>query len=436
MFVLVSVGVIIFLLKQLEEEYSRLQRVNNELYLSYITDKLTGLYNRNKFDEDIQLFKTPALLLVNIDRFKHINDYYGTKTGDLVLKKIAVVLSKLIPDAVKANFYRLGADDFGILFEQHNCSDINSLAVKIVKYFEENEIEIKNLRFHISVSIGISVKAPFIENADIALKNVKKSFRKKFLVYKETMNAKQEIKLNFEKTSVLYSAIKENRIKPFFQPIVDTATKEIIKYEVLARVIHPNGEAESIFPYLQIAKDNKLYAEITKTMLEKTYIQLSEHSNTDMSINVSIEDILDINIIKFMYKLYLGNKDLAKRVTFEILESEAVADYEEIRKFIQRVKHYGSKVAIDDFGSGYSNFEHLVNLNVDYIKIDGSLIKKLDENLHAYKIVKVIADFAKEINVKTVAEFVADENIYNKVKKLEIDYCQGYYFSEPKPFFT
>jgi diguanylate cyclase (GGDEF)-like protein len=428
----IAVEIIIFsLLNKLEKEYVLLQRVNNKLRLSYITDKLTGLYNRNKFDDDIKTMKKPVLILVNIDGFKHINDYYGSKIGDKLLKKTAKILSSIIPD-IKANLYRLGADDFGIVYEYRDYPKILELARSIVEYFEKNELEIENIKINISVSIGISMKSPLLENADIALKHIKKSFRKKIMFYEEDMNAREKIKQNIEKSKILYQAIKDNRIEPFFQAIVDTQTKEIIKYEVLARLIHPNGEVESIYPYLRIAKDNRLYADITKIIMRKTYNKVL-HKNIDFSINISIEDILDIRIIKEMYNLYLKNKSLAKRTTFEILESEAVEDYNEISKFLERVKYYGSYVAIDDFGSGYSNFEHLIKLNVDYIKIDGSLIKELSVNPNAYKIVKVITDFAKEVNIKTIAEFVADEKIYETVKKLRIDYCQGYYFHKPQP---
>ncbi len=427
--------VIFFLLNRLEKKYILLQKVNNELKLSYITDKLTGLYNRNKFDDDVKIMQKPVLILVNIDKFKHINDYYGSKTGDIVLKKTAHVISTLIPE-IDASLYRLGADDFGILYEYENYPDAYKLAKKIVDYFDSSEMEIENLKIKISVSIGISYKKPLLENADIALKHIKKSFRKKIMVYKENMDAKKEIKQNIEKSKILYKAIAENRIEPYFQPIVDTKTTKIIKYEVLARLIHPNGMVESIFPYLQIAKDNKMYADITKIIMNKTYNKLIK-KEMDFSLNISVEDMLDTGIVKEMYKLYLKNGNLAKRVTFEILESEAVKDYNAISKFLERIKYYGAKIAIDDFGSGYSNFEHLLNLKVDYIKIDGTLIKQLPYNQDACKIVKIINEFADEINIKTIAEFVADEKIYEMVKKLDIDYCQGFYFYEPRPnYFT
>ena len=435
LFVISVETLIFYLLYKLQKEYKKLECLNKELKRSYIVDKLTGLYNRNKFDEDVKSLKKPVLILVNIDKFKHINDYYGNKTGDKVLIEVSKILTSLIPDNINANLYRLGADDFGILYELDNYPKVESLAEEIIKQFEKIQLQIDNIKFNVSVTIGISDKKPLLENADIALKEIKKSSRKKIMLYQENMKIRKKIEQNIKKSEILYEAIKENRIEPYFQPIVDTFTKEIIKYEVLARIIHPNGEAESIFPYLQIAKENKLYSEITKTIMQKTYSRVI-NKKISFSLNVSIEDMLDINILKEIYRLYFKDKTIAKRVTFEILESEAITDYVAISKFVEEVKKYGSFVAIDDFGSGYSNFEHLINLKVDFIKLDASIIKKLPINPDAEKIADLINKFAKYAKIKTIAEFVADENIYKAVKKLGIDYCQGYYFSEPKPFFT
>jgi EAL domain-containing protein (putative c-di-GMP-specific phosphodiesterase class I) len=286
--------------------------------------------------------------------------------------------------------------------------------------------------FHISVSIGISSIPPLIENADIALKKVKKSTRIKYMVFDSKMDVKSEIEKNIKKANILYDAISKAKIVPYFQPIINTFTKEVEKYEVLARVIH-DDKVESIYPYLQIAKDNKLYADITKLILMQTY-EMIKDENVKVNVNVSIDDILDEDIFDLIKKYYLES-EIASRVTFEILESEAVNDYKEIREFVNEVKKYNASVAIDDFGSGYSNFEHLINLDIDYLKVDGSLIKNIHTNKNAYEAVKIISLFAKNLNVKTVAEFVANKEIYEKVKEIGLDYSQGFYFSEPKPYF-
>ena len=131
---------------------------------------------------------------------------------------------------------------------------------------------------------------------------------------------------------------------------------------------------------------------------------------------------------------YLSQEDFKNRVVFEILESEGIKSYTEVSEFFKEIKKLGGRIAIDDFGSGYSNFEYILKLDVDFIKIDGSLIKNIDKDLYSQVIVETIINFAKKLGIRTVAEYVHSEEVYEMAKNLEIDYCQGYYLSPPKPF--
>jgi len=428
-FVLATGMLIMFLLYKEEKEKIELQKLNKEIKQILIIDKLTGLFNRTKFDEDITKFKHPVLILINIDKFKHINDYYGMAFGDKVLIKVAEILKNLVGSGKK--IYRIGADDFALLYEYEKDKKYEDIAKKIINYFDNHNLQIENIKLILSVSIGISFKPPYLENADIALKNVKKDIRKKCLIYNDSMNEKEKIGINIIKTKTLYEAIKNDRIIPYFQPIVDVKTGKIVKYEVLARVITNNG-IQSIFPYLQIAKETKLYSDITKTIFLKAFEKL-KNKNVEFSLNVSIDDIIDENMAGFFEELYENNRETVKNMTLELLESEAIGDYNIIEKFINASKQKEAKIAIDDFGSGYSNFSRILNLHIDYIKIDGSLIKNITNDVKSYKIVKFLASFAKENNIKTIAEFVENKEILEIIKDIGIDYAQGYYFYKPDP---
>lgn len=151
----------------------------------------------------------------------------------------------------------------------------------------------------------------------------------------------------------------------------------------------------------------------------------------EFSINLTIEDILNKEIKEFLYSM-LNKYNFGSKVVFEIVESESIENFEAVTSFISHVKNFGCKIAIDDFGTGYSNFVYLMKLTPDYIKIDGSLIKEIDSNIQAQIVVSTIVDFAKKMGIKTIAEFVETEIIFNKVKEMNIDYSQGYFFSEPK----
>jgi len=405
--------IVSFLLYLIYNEHRKLQK-------SFITDFLTLLGNREKFNIDIKNYKNPIFYLINIDKFKHINDVYGSEIGDEILKKVALILKNNF-NCVKKELYRLGGDDFGILCE--NELDYK----KIIDYFRVHSIVVKGREFNIRISIGISKNYPLIETADMAIKRVKKDSKLISLVYNKSSNLKEEYEQNLAKSKILQNAIENDLIVPVFQPIFDNKTLEICKYEVLAR-IKTDDMLVSIYPYLKIAKENKIYKEITKTIYLKAY-DVFKNNNAEFSLNLSIDDLLEEETMELIDDL-MKDLNFAKRCTFELLESEAIEDYDVVKKFIRRMKKIGIKFAIDDFGSGYSNFEHIINLNIDLIKIDGSLTKKIEEK-NTQLIIKTINDFSKKIGMQTIAEFVSNKKIFEKVKELNIDCTQGFYLSEP-----
>ena len=195
------------------------------------------------------------------------------------------------------------------------------------------------------------------------------------------------------------------------------------------RIVDENNTYIAPIHFLELAKRNKLYHQLTKIMIEKTFEKFKDVSYL-VSINKSVEDILNRDIYNFILEK-LHTSQMGKRVVFEIIESEGIENFDGVIEFINEVKKYGARVSIDDFGTGYSNFEYLMKLKVDYIKIDGSMIKNIDVNKDSQLITQTIVDFAKKMNIQTVAEFVYSKNIFDKIVELDVDYAQGYYFGEP-----
>jgi EAL domain-containing protein (putative c-di-GMP-specific phosphodiesterase class I) len=187
-----------------------------------------------------------------------------------------------------------------------------------------------------------------------------------------------------------------------------------------------------ISPYffLDISKKTKHYTNITKTMIKKTF-EMFKDRDVEFSINLTIQDILNEQIKIYLFEM-IESYNMGNRVIFEIVESESIQNFQDVINFINEVRYFGCKIAIDDFGTGYSNFEYLLKIKADYIKIDGSMIKNIDTDTDAQIVVSTIVDFAKKMGVKTIAEFVENEAIYNKIVELGVDYSQGYYFSTPK----
>jgi EAL domain-containing protein (putative c-di-GMP-specific phosphodiesterase class I) len=237
---------------------------------------------------------------------------------------------------------------------------------------------------------------------------------------------------NIETLSMIRRAISDHRIICYFQPIIDNATRSIKKYESLVRLIDEEGKVLSPFFFLDVAKRGNYYAQITDMVLDYAFKAL-KYTDMDISVNLSIIDIENETTRDKLFDLIEKNAQNADRVVFELLEDENVKEFELIADFITEVKQAGVKIAIDDFGSGYSNFERLLQYQPDILKIDGSLVKNIEHDAFSRSVVKTIVAFAKEQAIQTVAEFVENETIYTILKEIGVDYSQGYHFGKPQP---
>lgn len=391
-------------------------------------DQLTGLKNRIKYEKEIDSKKNPSLILFDIDKFKNINDYFGSEIGDEILKSFADELRKFAKIVhYDLEIYRFGGDEFGLVAQNIEPEDAKILANEFIKQIESKVLlKSEEIDISVDVSAGISNSTPYLENSDIALKEAKHDLKGKIAFFKDEYN--KQIEDNLKKANEIKQALLKDGIVPYLQGIFDR-NKNIYKYEVLCR-IKVGNEIKSIFPYLDIVKENKMYHKVTLKILEKSLEYLKKY-NLNLSINLSLEDILDNDIKNFIFENFTS-EDIARRVTFEILESE-IGSYEQIDQFIKLLKEKGVSFAIDDFGSGYSNFERVVRLNVDYIKIDGSIIKNIDNDRVSLSVLKTIVNFAKDNNLKTVAEFIHNEKVFEIARENGVEYFQGFYLQEPKP---
>ncbi|NQY93309.1 MAG: EAL domain-containing protein, partial [Campylobacteraceae bacterium] len=263
--------------------------------------------------------------------------------------------------------------------------------------------------------------------ADLALQAAK-SDHKDYLVFFDELDNINEYKNNMLWTKKLKYALANDDIIVYYQPLINNQTLKVDKYECLVRMIDKDKIISPFF-FLDVSKKTNQYAKITKVVIEKSFKEF-ENLPFEFSVNVSYEDIENPTFLVFV-KEQLSKYNVANRVVFEILEDEGIKSYDVLIDFINEVKSLGCKVAIDDFGSGYSNFEHLLKMNVDFLKIDASLIKNIATDENSYKVTKTIIDFAKNLNLKTIAEFVENKEIFDIVKELGTDYSQGYYFSPP-----
>lgn len=373
-------------------------------------------------------------MLLDIDGFKDIVYFYGHETGDACLKAFAVKIKQIFHEE-GFNYYRVSGDVFAILIKE--CNDIeilNNLIKRLIEHMDLFHFTCNGHKIHIKITIGASIfEKELLLSAEKAL-NMAKEVGKTALIFNETNEDFHSFEQNIFWINKITQAIANDKIVSFFQPIVNNKTEEIEKYECLVRMVDMDGAVHVPFKFLEISKKSRNYAAITKSVIEKAFKKF-QNSSYQFSINLSAKDMTDETMAQNIYE-QLENFSGCHRVIFELLESEGIENYDAVYAFIKRVKEYGCQIAIDDFGSGYSNFIHLLRLKVDIIKIDGSLISDLDRDENAQMIVGSIVDFASKLGILTVAEFVHSEAVYHKVKELGIDYSQGYYISEPKEEIT
>lgn len=196
------------------------------------------------------------------------------------------------------------------------------------------------------------------------------------------------------------------------------------------RLIEEDGQVISPFEFLEVAKRTRLYHQITTRVIKKAFMALNQ-IHRPISINLTVDDILNDETRTYLIHM-LKDSEHSSNLIIELVESDGIENFEPIKAFIDEVKSFGVRIAIDDFGTGYSNFEYLFKLDADFIKIDGSLIRNIDQDDNHFKVVQTIVNFAHKAHFKVIAEFVANEAIQQRILQLGIEFSQGYYICPPK----
>ncbi|MCG3685456.1 EAL domain-containing protein [Aliarcobacter butzleri] len=412
----------------IRHEITDLVLKTEELKRNLRLDSLTNIGNRYKLIEDVSKSVNPCISILDIVSFSDVNDFFGYKTGDNVLKIVARKIEELLIDKENYKVYRDHSDTFCIVAQNEDRDKFIKNIDEISKTIGKVPIVIKSRELYVQLSYVFSFesKENLLETANI-IKRYSQA-NKNIIIYDKALELEKDYEKNIFWTLKIKKALDEDKIVPYFQPIYNLKTNKIEKYEALVRLIDGNNVISPYY-FLDISKKSKQYLQLTKTMIQKTFDYFRD-KDFEFSINLTFEDIKSEYISSFIIEL-LKEYKIGHRVVFEIVESEEIDNFRKINEFFVTIREYGCKIAIDDFGSGYSNFEYLAKLNVDYIKIDGSLIKDILINKSSQNIVSMLVNFAKGQKVKTIAEFVSNKDILNKVRELGIDYVQGYYIKEP-----
>lgn len=415
-------------IREMEEKNRELERLSYE-------DEITRLGSQRALMDRIYKNEPGTIVYINIDHFSDIRFFYGISLSNRILVALSQTL-KLFAQThqIEADLYRIQSDEFCIWFNEDNFDNKNLEYLK--DYVRNHPYEIEGTSQDISITIGVSSNED-IENADRLMQSVLAHHEAKMreiplAFYDKTSNLiEEQYQIRMSMTRVIKYALANDKVTAHCQGIYNAKTKEVEIYEILIRIIDETGKIRYPGEFLEIAKKTSLYNALTHQMIKLTFELMEKYPNMKFSMNMSSMDMLNLATKKWFEK-HLKDCTNPKNLTVEILESEGIDDYDLIVPFISKIKQQGCKLAIDDFGSGYSNYYRMLQLDIDYLKIDGSIIKALPYDENARSVVKTIIDFANHQGYGVVAEFVSDERILQATQEYGIELVQGFYLGKPK----
>ncbi len=401
----------------------------------YDDDSLLG--NRKMLSEDIDMSIYPCLFILKVNGFEEINRFLGYRNG-MAFSKFLVQRLNDFQAVYQMKFYTVSAGEFAMLinFKRNEAkidAEISDTGERLFSHFTEIDFTYKNSSIPVTIHIGAahqlsSDKVNLITKAGTALQhaidlNIPYYFLK---------NGYEIPMYNgyFEALSELNHALQNDGIIPYYQPILCNKTGEIVKYECLMRIRNSMNVIEKPARFLEAARRTRLHDQITEQMFIKVFDFIKDKDYM-FALNISAHDIQNKNFIVMLRKLTERYPENSGKIILEIIESESIDKLSEIKSFLEEVKILGYKIAIDDFGSGYSNFTNIFNLEPDFIKFDGSLIKDINNNVKTKILIKNLSRVCRELNIKTIAEFVENQDILDIIKEFRINYSQGFHIGKP-----
>ena len=405
-------------------------------YIALYNDITEVMNPKKQLFDYINSTKEAVVVLLKIEDFSTVEDFYSNDLVELLEHTLGEkLLEGIAKECPFGKIYTLGFGEYALAIDKDKCPHgVDMLGQKIkelLKTIEASTIHLNEIEYSASLlaSLAYGGKEPY-QSAHFGIKKAERSKINFIIATDFILEMQAQAQVNMGIIVAVKKALSSSGIISYFQPIIDNETRKIVKFESLVRLI--DDKLNLWFPsdFLEISKKGRYYTQITQRVLNNSFQALYE-TDAGITINLSAVDIEEQNTRKKLINLLEIHQKHAHRITFELLEDANVKEFEIIKQFIKEVKARGVSIAIDDFGSGYSNFERLLDYEPDIIKIDGSLIKNIATDDYSISIVKTIVSFAKEHNIKTVAEFVENEAIFNILCTLGVDYSQGYYFSKP-----
>jgi|GEM_PF-3992253 len=420
--------------------FSELRRntIQDLLIQKLYFDDECGLGNRKMLIEDIELSISPVLFIIKIKNFSEISRFFGYKSA---IEFIQFLGNRLNDFESKYNlkYYSISGGEFAILSnimeDNEKIFEVgNEVGNTLFEHFAEKDFHLKNNLIPITLNIGAAHYSTdnisLISKANIALHHAI-NLNIPFYFYNNDIQISDYTR-HLDTLSELNYAIRNNKIIPYFQPIICNKSGEVLMFECLMRIVNRNNEIEGPQKYLDAARRTRLHHLITELMFKKVFEMIKDKEYI-FTLNISAHDIKNKEFMRLLSSLAEKYPENCGKIILEIIESESIDKITEIAEFIKEVKLMGYRIAVDDFGSGYSNFSNIFNLEPDFIKFDGSLIRDICNDPKTKILIRNLSIICKELNIQTIAEFVEHVETLETVQGFNIDFSQGFSIGTPGP---
>jgi len=394
-------------------------------------DKITQGNSSKKLFKDLNNRKLTNCLLMNINNFSDINEAFGIRVGNAVLREILKNLKRITQDT--STIYHYYADNFVLLDDRFlKKTELVEIATTILNYFNEMEMEIdEDLSFGITFSIGISTNIGVVNlsQAELAINELRENNRNGYNFFNPYSKFVYKKQKDIYWVHKIQESIKKGDILVYYQPIIDNRTNKVVKYECLIR-LKDGKEIISPHVFLEAAEKIAVLPAMTRFLINEAINEIKD-KNVEISINITKSDLLDEYLEDYLIKKTKKYNVDIKRITLEILEDIGSLGSEILMNQLNRLRKQGFKIAMDDFGAENANLYKLLEFKPDILKIDGVFIKDIATDKKSRIITEAIVNICKQTDILIIAEYIHNKETLDIIKELGIEYSQGYYFSEP-----
>jgi len=433
-------------------DVSKARNLTNQLNWQASHDSLTGLINRFEFEIRLGKMLEPtytesehAMLYIDLDQFKVVNDTCGHIAGDELLKQLSQLFQHHKRE--RDTLARLGGDEFGMLLENCPAGQAKKIAEGIISDLKLFHFLWKDKIFVTGASIGMvpfknddnETISSLMSAADLACYSAKDAGRNRVHVYQHSNQELIQRHGEMQWVTKIQNALEDDLFELYCQPIVsaDDLNKHVEHYEILIRMRDTDGQLILPLSFLPAAERYNLMPDIDRWVINNVIAQLHQFSSKielKIAINLSGKSLSDLHFLDFVIQIFEEKRIRGEQICFEITETAAITNLSQVTRFITALQKHGCQFSLDDFGSGLSSFRYLKNLNVNFLKIDGAFVQDMADDLVDRSMVESINQIGHVMSMKTIAEYVENQETLDMLREMNVDFVQGYHISMPFPF--